>query len=612
MKKEKKKIKVFYWIFLAFTAIIFFAFIELSKNTLFGWTLALAAFAGYVILEVKVLAGRKFLVRLGAWLGFFALLAAISFISAPPFKNVPAVDVKNPESTSVVSISQGDLTGVYNEDKTVEVYAGIPYAKPPVGELRWKEPQQPEKWSGVKKCDKFAARSAQPDNGEFYNTVAGIIGYNNFKISLNDNYREPMSEDSLYLNIWKPADADENTPVLVFIHGGSLTTGNTSFSEYRGEDLARRGIIVVNFAYRLGVFGYYANEDLAAESPNGTTGNYGLLDQIQALKWVKQNIYAFGGDPEKVTLAGESAGSSSVNALCVSPLAKGLFRYAIGESSGITPKTPFHTFRKYDDAIKTGKQIMAEMKCSDIADMRKLDTAALLKTQYANDSMTVDSYAITEQPYLTYEKKKNNEKALLNGFNSHEANVFNFFQKVDKADYSKAMNEMFGEYGKEVEALYPYNKIPLDYEYPVEAGGEAKGTYDAVLGAAWFAYSHYTWSNYVADEGLPVYEYYFTKDNRSLRANHAGEMPYAYGNLWRHTWLYEAGDYKLSDIMQSYWVNFVKTGNPNGEGLPEWKEFSENTEQVLELGEIGDIKMIANPYNDLYKVIDKYQNSTVK
>ena len=612
MQKEKGKIKVFYWILLAFTAVVFFAFIELSKNTLLGWALALAAFAGYIALEVKVLAGRKFLIRLGGWLAFFAVLAAVNFISAPPYKNVPAVDVKNPEVTEVLSIKQGELTGVYNEDKTVEVYAGIPYAKPPVGELRWREPQEPEKWEGVKKCDKFAPRSAQPDNGEFYNTVSGIIGYNNFKISLKDNYREPMSEDSLYLNIWKPADADKNTPVLVFIHGGSLTTGNTSFSEYRGEDLARRGIIVVNFAYRLGVFGYYANEDLAAESPNGTTGNYGLLDQIQALKWVRENISAFGGDPEKVTVAGESAGSSSVNALCVSPLAKGLFRYAIGESSGITPKTPFHTFRTYDDALKTGEQIMAEMKCESIDDMRKLDTADLLKTQYANDSMTVDSYAITEQPYLTYEKKANNEKALLNGFNSHEANVFNFFQKVDKAEYSEAMEKLFGEYGKEVEELYPYDKIPLDYKYPVEAGGEAKGTYDAVLGAAWFAYSHYTWSNYVADENLPVYEYYFTKDNRSLRANHAGEMPYAYGNLWRHAWLYEAGDYKLGDIMQCYWVNFVKTGNPNSEGLPEWKEFSENREQVLELGEIKDIKMTANPYNDLYKVIDKYQNSTVK
>ena len=399
----------------------------------------------------------------------------------------------------------------------------------------------------------------------------------------------------------------KDLPVLVFIHGGSLMTGQSSTLHYRGESLAKKGIVFVNITYRLGVFGYYTNEELAAESPNGTTGNYGLLDQIEALKWVNKNISAFGGDPNKVTIAGESAGSSSVNALCVSPLAKGLFRYAIGESSGITPKVPFHTFRSFEATKKMGSDILEEFGVKSAAELRNIPAEELVETKFQNSAMTVDGYAITEQPYLTYEKNKNNEKALLNGFNSHEANVFNLFTKVDKEQYSRQLVEMFGQYGKEVEKLYPYDSIPLDYSFLVEAGGEAKGTIDHVLGGTWFAYSHYKWSEYVADQNKPVYEYCFSKDNRSLRANHGGEMPYAYGNLDKHARLYDEEDFALSEAMQSYWVNFVKTGNPNGEGLPEWQEFSADRTKVLDFDK--EIKMKENMYNDLYKIIDKYQEN---
>ena len=262
MKKEKKndRVRAGFWILLVLTFLIYFTVLELSKNTLLGWGAALVMFVLYTVLEIKATKKKKAGVRFLAWIGFFATLAVCSLISQPPYKLVPAVDVKNPEKTGVVSVSEGDLTGVYNEDKSVEVYAGIPYAKPPVGELRWKEPQDPEKWDGVRVCDHFAPMSMQQRNSELYNSLTAIIGYKNFKISLDDNYRESVSEDSLYLNVWKPSGDITNAPVLVFIHGGSLTSGQASFSEYRGEDLAKKGIIVVNFAYRLNVFGYMANE----------------------------------------------------------------------------------------------------------------------------------------------------------------------------------------------------------------------------------------------------------------------------------------------------------------------------------------------------------------
>ncbi len=606
MKRKKDRVRIGFWIVLALFGVIFFAVLELSKNTLLGWALALTLFVSYILLEIKVIKRKKLGIRLLAWCGFFVCIAVSFLISQPPYQRVPAVDNKNPAVTDVVSVTEGDLTGVYNEDKSVEVYAGIPYAKPPVGELRWKEPQEPEKWDGVLACDAFAPMSMQSRNSELMNSLTAIVGYNNYKISLTDNYREAVSEDSLYLNIWKPAGDIKDAPVLVFIHGGYLTSGQPSFSEYRGESLAKKGIIVVNFAYRLGVFGYMADEELAAESESGTTGNYGLLDQIQALKWVQKNIGYFGGDAGKVTIAGESAGSSSVNALCVSPLAKGLFRYAIGESSGITPKNPYHTFRTLEEALESCKQTKQEFGAENITDLRSIPAEKLVQTKAGNSAMTVDGYAITEQPYLTYEKGNNNEQALLNGYNSHEANVFSLFQKVDRDTYHETLMRMFGLYAYEVEEILPFYARDLDYSYIVEMGGEAKGTYDYVLGGTWFGYSHKKWSDYVAAQGKPVFFYYFNKDNRSLRANHGGEMPYAYGNLDRHAWLYDKSDYALSETMMDYWVNFVTTGDPNGGNLPYWERYNENN-QILELNDSP--RMMDDPYNPLYYIIDKAQNA---
>ena len=306
-----------------FISIIYLVLLELSKNTIPGWFLAILVTAGYFLIRRRsgqlAKSQDRHRNRLKAFLMFAAwllLLGANYRLTQPPVRQVPVSSEGHPEVTDVVSISQGDLTGVYNEDHTARTYAGIPYAAPPVGDLRWKEPQAPEAWEGVRACDTFAPMAMQQVQSPLMNSLYRLLGYHDYRISLKDNYREAMSEDCLYLNVYAPADTGtEPLPVLFFIHGGSLMTGQSYHSEYRGETLAAQGIIVVNFAYRLGAFGYYAHEDLAAESPDGTTGNYGLLDQIAALKWVHDNITAFGGDPDNITIAGESAGSSSVNAL---------------------------------------------------------------------------------------------------------------------------------------------------------------------------------------------------------------------------------------------------------------------------------------------------------
>ena len=609
--KGHKAAQVIYIILLSLVCIVYAGLMELSRNTLPGWCAA-------ILIVVILCIVRRYAKKAGRWKWYLSLLSWILLLgafalnyklSAPPYRNVPAVDVRHPDVTEVVTTAQGDVTGVYNSDHSVEVYAGIPYAKPPVGELRWKEPQTPDPHEGVLACDHYAPMAMQQRSSVIYDSLSRILGYRNYAIRLDDNYLEPMSEDCLYLNIWRPADmGEEPLPVLVYVHGGSLMTGQSYYTDYRGEDLAKQGIIVVNFAYRLGVFGYMANEELAAESPNGTTGNYGLLDQIQALTWVNENIEAFGGDPSRITIAGESAGSSSVNALCVSPLTEGLFTYAIAESSGILAKQPYHTFRSYEDALAMGQSIMEEMGASDIADLRKLTAEQLLATQYDNSSMTLDGYAIIEQPYLTYERGANHEQALLNGFNAKEADAFLLNYEATNENYEELLSSILSpEYAKEMAELVPAGSIERDSYFVIDAGGEAKGALDYVYSAAWFSYSHYVWSGYVVKEGRPVYEYYFTKTNPSLSCNHAGELPYAYGNLWRYRkGIYNESDYALSDQMQRYWANFVKTGDPNGERLPVWNMQTETEHRLLELGEV--LQMREDPNLEVYEILDRYQN----
>jgi len=590
--------------------IIYLIILELSKNIILGWVIGVLAAVAAILTRISLIKKDQLNLRtqLIIWGAFIGILCINYLMTSPPYKNVPAVDNKNPDVTEVVHVTQGDLTGVYNANHSVKVYAGIPYAKPPVGELRFKEPQSPEAWDGVRACDAFGPMAMQPRSNTLYDSLSHILGWHDYQVKLGDEYLEPMSEDCLYLNVFAPeAMEDEPLPVIFYIHGGSLTTGQSSYTEYRGEDLAKRGVIVVNFAYRLGVFGYYTADDLKAESPNKTTGNYGLLDQIAALNWVKDNIAFFGGDPDRITIAGESAGSSSVNAICVSPLTEGLFNYAIAESSGILAHKPFHTFRDYSEAIEQGNTVRSEFNVASSNELRDIPAEKLVKTTSNQSAMTVDGYAIVEQPYLTYEKGKNHEKALLNGFNAKEADAFNLGIKATAENYEELLAEDLEDYASEMAKVVPANSPQRDQHFIVDPLGDAKGALNQAYSAIWFSYSHYLWNNYMIEQGRPAYEYYFTKVNDSLSNYHAGELPYAYGNLWRHPGLYSDEDFKLSDIMQQYWVNFAKTGDPNGEGLPKWQMRAEGQDKLLQLD--TTIKMIDDPNHQLYQVIDKYQNS---
>ena len=485
--------------------------------------------------------------------------------------------LKDQTHAQIISVTGGKIRGIMNQDNSVEIYAGIPFATPPVGDLRWKEPQPVIPWDGILEADHFAPMAMQSESGRIFNSLM-----NAYTHSKSDRtYKGPMSEDCLYLNVWKPAstqdaassDTSSPLPVLVYVHGGSLMSGQSWYQKYDGENLARNGIIVVTIAYRVGVFGYFADEQLAAESPNHTTGNYGLLDQIQALEWVHNNIAAFGGDPDNITIAGESAGSSSVNALCASPLTKGFFRRAIAESSSIIQPTPPHTFRTMQDALKMGDDIKKEFKVSNVQELRKIPAEKLIKTKYSNNSMTVDGYALPQTPYEIYSAGLNHEEALLNGFNAREAFGFTFFTKVTKKNLAAVFEPTFHERTQEFIAAHQ-----------PKSNKEAKLLYNDVFSAVCFTYPHDWWTKIVASQGKPVYEYYFTRENGEIGTNHSGEMIYAYRNVPR-TKNYTTRDYELEEIMSSCWLNFVKTGNPNGNDtkgspLPQWQTTQESDGQI--------------------------------
>lgn len=576
--------------------VIFLALLELNKNSVLGWVLALAVLVGFFLLRRGVLADRAWYVKGLGWLALIAVLAAVVAFTQGPYLRRPAVEGKDPTVTEIVTVEQGQLTGLTTADGAVEVYTGIPYAKPPVGDLRWREPQDPEPWEGVLAADHFAPMSMQPSNGAIYGSLADIIGYHDYKITTRDNFRDMMSEDSLYLNIWKPAGAVKDAPVLVYIHGGSLMTGQPWYADYSGEGLARDGVVVVNMGYRLGVFGFFADPELAAESPNGTTGNYGLLDQIKALEWVRDNIAAFGGDPDNVTVAGESAGSACVTALCTSPLARGLFRRAIGESSTTTAPQPAHSYRTLEEAYAAGAATREEYGAKTVADLRAIPAEKLVAAANQHHHITVDGYALTESPYASYQKGIHNEEAILHGYNLTEGALFALFDNAKLKNYEKKVRSYFGEYADRVLALYPA---------ATDAG--AKANWIDIYSAIFFNHGHYCWTRQALAGGETVYEYFFTKDNRRLGANHGGEEVYFYGNIPENSGLYDASDRALGEIMRGYFRNFIAAGDPNGDGLPVWNAVTDPA-KIFELGDnVGETD---ERWIGLYAVLDEMQGWT--
>ena len=583
-------------IFVILSALIFaimLAVLELNKNTVWGFVLLLLVTAGfYTAHRFIVKRKNKWYLRLCVWLAWLSLFCGVLFLTWPPVQAVPAVSVKNPEKTEIITLSQGDLQGVYNADKSVEVFAGIPYAKPPVGELRWKEPQDAEPWDGVLLADHFAPMGMQPRNLPIYYSLAQIIGYHDYKITLDDNYTEPVSEDSLYLNIRKPAGKLSKAPVLVYVHGGSLQTGQPWYADYSGEGLAKEGVITVNMGYRLGIFGYFADEELAAESANGTTGNYGMLDQIKALEWVRDNISAFGGDPDNVTLAGESAGAASVSALCTSPLAKGLFRRVILESSTTASVHPPHSFRTLDEELETGKATKEKLGCSTVAELRALSAEQLVDEAQVHHHMTVDGYALTETPYESYQKGVHNEEAILHGYNEEESAAFIMFDRANMKNYEQKIRAYFGEYSDDLLKLYP-----------ASTDEEADLYWAEIYGAVFFDYPHYCLNRLAAQNDIPVYEYLFAKKNGRIGNWHSGEEVYCYGNIPDDSTLYDSRDRELSAQMLGYWKSFSENGDPNAGGLPEWKE-NRGSDSVMYFGDTTE--MMSEREHALFEILDKF------
>ena len=593
--------KIIFWILFPLLTLVVVLlsifYFEIVHGPIIFMILMLLAIAAFVVLRV-IFRNKRFWIRGIPTVALLLTAVLLISLAKPTTVRKSAAYYNNPVPTEKLALENGLVQGVYNEDKTVQIYAGIPYAKAPVGELRWKAPQPIDNWEGVKDCSYFGDRAMQDDGNPAINSLVAIYAEKGWHPTFEERHYEPMSEDCLNLTVWKPNISANNLPILVYIHGGSLTSGSCNFEDYNGEEVAKEGVIMINIQYRLGIFGYFAHQSLLDK--DGTTGNYGLLDQIEALKWVNRNASYLGGDKDNITIAGESAGSSSVSAICSSPLAKNLFKRAIGESSSVVVKKAPHTYRDLKDALKTGNNILEEFGCSSVDELRKIDAKKLLTTKYTNSSMTLDGYALTKNPYDVYLAGENNEEALLNGFNVLEGDAFvvpNFlFNPTNKDNIHERLANYFNEdTAKKIEELYK-TKIEED----------AFKAFNEIISVYWFMHPHYSWRNMALNNGVDVYSYQFTKENGYYGTYHSGEMIYAYGNVAKskYDYRYNESDAKLSNTMLDYWVNFVKTGNPNGENLPLWSKFDKTTNQIQELG--TNVGPIVDPYVDLYPIIDDY------
>jgi para-nitrobenzyl esterase len=470
-----------------------------------------------------------------------------------------------------VKIENGILQGSV-EASGVRSYKGIPYAQPPVGPLRWKAPQKAKDWKGVRQANKFGPRAMQRT---MYSDMV---------------FRSPgVSEDCLYLNVWTPAQkTNAKLPVMVYIHGGALLAGDGSEYRYDGESMAQNGIVTVTLNYRLGVFGFFSHPELTAESPVHASGNYGLLDQHLALVWVKNNIAAFGGDPNQVTIAGESAGSMSVCAQMASPLSKGLFKGAIAESGswlGNLSPSPLA------EGEREGVKFATRIKTGLLANMRKLPADSLLKWAEGQRLPTVvDGLFITDYPQNTFATGRQMDIPLLAGWNSAEVNYKSFLGNVAPTveNYSQALEKAYGVRAEEVAKLYP---ATTDAEVMQTATDLASDRF--IVYATWKLIDIHSKTN-----GYPVYRYLFTRQRPALidqpadkaetlfGAVHASEIDYAMGNLPNnkfYNWTPE--DYQTSKITQAYFVNFIKTGNPNGTGLANWYGMQSSIPKVMIIDE---------------------------
>jgi para-nitrobenzyl esterase len=466
-----------------------------------------------------------------------------------------------------VKTESGQLSGVAGTSPEVRVYKGIPYAAPPVGDLRWKTPKPAAKWDGVRKADRFSATCMQtgyPEGSPYRSADA-------------DN----ISEDCLYLNIWTGAnDATERRPVMVWIHGGALTKGSGATPTYDGENFAKKGVVLVTINYRLGVFGYFAHPELTKESDRNASGNYGFLDQVAALEWVQRNIEKFGGDTKRVTIFGESAGSWSINVLVASPLAKGLFQRAIGESGA-----NFARVESLAAAEQTGVKFATSVGAKSIAELRAKPAAELLKAE-RGASGNVDGYFLPTEVYTIFASGKQNDVPTLIGSNANEGTAFTP-PSVKAAAFEAQAKSRYGDKADAFLKIYPAKTDEQAHDSAAEAMRDQT-----------FGWEMRTWARMQTKTGkYKVYLYYFRKVppgpfGAKMGAYHASEISYVFGNLSTQYAVEE--DRTLSGIMQSYWVNFATKGDPNGRALPKWPYYQEKTDVAMGLSDKMETTIVPN------------------
>ncbi len=461
-----------------------------------------------------------------------------------------------------VHVENGSLSGETGSSPGVRVYKGVPFAAPPVGDLRWKAPKPAGHWQGVRQATTFGAACYQtpyPRQSIYYLEP------------------EPMSEDCLYLNVWTAAKSGkEHRPVMVWIHGGGLTRGSGAVPFYDGDALAKKGVVLVTVNYRLGIFGFFAHPELTKESDRNASGNYALLDQIAALEWVHKNIAAFGGDPNRVTIFGESAGSWSVNYLMATPLARGLFQRVIGESGGA-----FGVMKTLKEAEETGKKFAVSHGADSLAALRAKPAEELLKASSASSfPPNVDGWLLPEDVYSVFAQGKQIDVPLIAGSNADEGkSLAPWPSSGTPASFIEQARARFGDKAGEFLKLYP-----------AASSDEAKASHYASFRDFSFGWQMRTWARLQSKTGkAKAFLYYFDRvppgpDSGRYGAFHASEIAYVFENLLPpRPW--EDADRKLAGELSTYWVNFAATGDPNRKGLPKWPAYQESSDIALELGD---------------------------
>lgn len=485
------------------------------------------------------------------------------------------------QTLAPVMVEDGLVQGTSEDGLTV--YRGIPFAAPPVGSLRWRAPQPTAKWEGVRQATKFGPMPIQGTrNGP------------------------GMSEDCLYLNVWTPAKStNDHIPVLVWIYGGGFSAGAASEPTCSGEKLAEKGVVLVSIAYRVGQIGFLAHPELSAETTNHVSGNYGLLDMIAGLQWVQKNIAAFGGDPDQVTIFGESAGGIAVSMLCASPLAKGLFQGAISQSGGSfgppRPTTfPGENMKRLADAERGGEAYAKSAGVLSIAELRKLAPDQLPAGRSLGMSWPIiDGWVIPDDQYKLYAAGKYNDTPILVGYNSDEGASFS--PPKTPEDYLTSVKARYGKFAED-----------LIKAYPVGSNTVPKTARDLSRDAA-FGWHTWTWARLQAQTGKSkVFYYYFDQHPEypedsprfGYGSPHGMDVAYVFEHLNPKSPQTTKTDLEISEAMSTYWVNFAKHGDPNGEGVPAWPAFSDSHPLVMYFNQTPHTGPV--PSAASLKVLDKY------